>query len=73
MILNISRTITIYYNIIKVYGDDIVESTENEYDNAALDVLAVFCADTLAEAGIFVPEIPDVLLESIPDAVDPDV
>lgn len=55
------------YNIAMVHGDDIVESTENEYDNAALKVLAEFCADTLAEAGIIVPVIPDALLESEPD------
>jgi len=55
------------FNIIMVHGDDIVESTENEYDNQGLEALASFCQDTLAEAGITVPVIPDELLEKEPD------
>jgi hypothetical protein len=46
------------YVLINLYGDDIVESTENIYDNASLDALSSFASDTLAEAGIMVPIIP---------------
>ena len=51
------------YVVIQVYGDDLVESTENEFDDAGLDALAEFCVDTLDEAGVTVPIIPDELLE----------
>ena len=54
------------YVVINTWFDDLVESTENEYDNAGLEVLSDFCADKLAEAGIVVPDIPDELLESPP-------
>ena len=54
------------YVLINVWGDDLVESTENTYDNAALEVLSAFAKDTLEEAGIGVPLIPDELLEAPP-------
>lgn len=62
----------IAYVAAKVYGDDIVESTENEYDDVGLEALADFCADTLEEAGIIVPVIPDELLEAPPADEQPE-
>ena len=55
------------YVAIKVYGDDLVESTANPYDDQVLAEVADFAKDTLAEAGIIVPEIPDDVLEAQPE------
>ena len=49
------------YVIINTHFDDLVESTANEYDDQLLDALSAFCADTLEEAGISVPVIPEEL------------
>ena len=46
------------YVLIKTNFAKLVESTENEFDDEALNALAEFAADTLAEAGIQVPVIP---------------
>lgn len=46
------------YVIIDVYGDKLVESTKNEYDDQTLQALKEVAADSLLEAGIDVPEIP---------------
>jgi hypothetical protein len=51
------------YVIIKVHGDELAESTANTFDDDGLRTLAEFCEDTLAEAGIDVPIIPEDLLE----------
>ena len=51
------------YVLLNTWADDIVESSENTYDDDALQILSDFAADTLAEAGIIVPVIPDELLE----------
>ena len=51
------------YVEINVWFDDIVNDTENEYDNAGLEALSEFLADTLQEAGIDVPEIPEDLFD----------
>lgn len=61
------------YVAINVYGDDIVESSANPYDEQALVTLSDFCKDTLEEAGIVVPVIPDVLLEAPPVSSPDDV
>ena len=64
--LNKDQKQTLYsgYVLMETWGDDLVESTENTYDDAALESLASFCKDTLEEAGIQVPIIPEELLEA---------
>ena len=49
------------YVVGNVWGDDFVESTENTYDDEALNALMESCADLLLEAGVAVPVIPDEL------------
>lgn len=60
------------YVVINVWGDDLVESTENEYDDVFLTELSDFIKDQLGEAGITVPVIPDELLEAAPPEPAPD-
>ena len=49
------------YNIAKTAPIHIVESSENEYDDQALDALVELMEDTLTEAGLPIPEIPEEL------------
>jgi len=49
------------YVLLNTHADDLVESTENEYDDEGLMALSDFCKDTLAEAGI------DVDSDSLPE------
>jgi hypothetical protein len=50
------------YNLLSTFGTDIVNSTENTYDNAAVSKLLDFCIDTAGEAGLELPTIPDEIL-----------
>ena len=52
------------YVVIKVGGDDVAESLDSAAFTLTIDELADFCADTLEEAGIDVPYIPEELLEA---------
>ncbi len=61
------------YVVIKTHGVDLVDSTDNPYDNAALDALAEFAADTLLEGGINVPIIPDFGDDIVPNVVSGDI
>lgn len=47
--------------LIETHGDEIAKHTNNNYDNETLAVLSDFCKDTLAEASIEVPVIPEEL------------
>lgn len=49
------------YVLINCSFNKLVESTANEYDDATLRALSDFAKDTLEEAGIVVPDIPEEL------------
>jgi len=51
------------YVCLRVGADDIAESVNKELFTMSIDELTEFCADTLTEAGIPLPEIPEALLE----------
>ena len=51
---------TAYY-VINVWGDDLVESSENEYDDVLLAGLSSFIEDTFDEAGIELHPVPEEL------------
>lgn len=53
------ETVWSAYCLINTNFQSIVESSDNTYDDAALAELAAFCEDTLLEAGIPIPVIPD--------------
>ena len=60
------------YVLLNTHVDDLVESSENEYDDAGLEALSDFCKDTLFEAGIDVEAdtLPD-MFEKVEEAPDP--
>ena len=59
------------YVIIKANGLRLVASTDNPYDDAGLEELASFCADTLMEASIQIPAVPDFTDDDVvPDDLD---
>lgn len=60
---DVKQTLYSAYVLIKVHGEEIVANSNNTYDDEALSKLAVFCEDTLDEAGVSVPEIPPKLFE----------
>lgn len=51
--LNVDQLRLLYVGreLIETYGDELVASSENTYDDQALDALAAFAKDTLIEAG----------------------
>ena len=52
------RALYIGYVAIELKFQELVASTDNEFDDAGLAALSGFAQDTLEEAGIEVPDIP---------------
>jgi len=52
------------YVVLSVKGVSLANSTDNEYDDVGIGSLIGFCADTLDEAGLELPDVPARLIEN---------